>query len=111
MLGSVLPWIAGPDADAVMYGAVETAGGSALGSRAGLSGGDAFVTLLAGLVALVVAGWYGMGRARRWQQVTMAGAGVLAIAWAMLNHAEIGEPDGTVVLGPVAPDSPVDQIN
>ncbi|MDG4774045.1 hypothetical protein [Solwaraspora sp. WMMD792] len=98
VLGSVLPWVAGPDAGVVAYGAVETAtGGSALGSRAGLSGGDAFVTLLAGLVALVVAGWYGLGRARRWQQVTVAGAGVLALAWAMLNHAEIGDvagPDG-----------------
>ncbi|ROO52473.1 hypothetical protein EDC02_7400 [Micromonospora sp. Llam0] len=73
VLGSVLPWVAGPDASAVTYGAVETAaGGSALGSRAGLSGGDAFVALL-------------------------AGAGVLALAWAMLNHAEIGDvagPDG-----------------
>lgn len=98
VLGSVLPWVAGPDAGAVTYGAVGSAtGGSALGSRAGLSGGDAFVTLLAGFVALAVAGGYGLGRARRWQQVTVAGAGVLALAWAALNHAEIGDvagPDG-----------------
>ncbi|MFY1697028.1 MULTISPECIES: hypothetical protein [unclassified Solwaraspora] len=104
LLGSVLPWVGGPDADAVTYGAAATGTGSALGSRAGLAGGDAFVTLLAGAVAVALAVWYALGRARRWQQVTLAGAGLLALSWAMLNQAEIGDvagPDGaTLDIGP-----------
>lgn len=99
VLGSVLPWIGGPDASAVTYGVVESAAGeSALGSRAGLAGGDAVVTLLAGAAALAVAGWYAVGRARRWQQVSLLCVASFALGWSLLNHAEIGDvagPDGT----------------
>ncbi|MDG4763031.1 hypothetical protein O7632_02720 [Solwaraspora sp. WMMD406] len=98
MLGSVLPWVAGPDADAVTYGVAASAtGGSALGSRAGIAGGDALVTLLAGIVAVGLAGWYGLGRARRWQQTALFGAASLALAWTVLDFVEVGDtagPDG-----------------
>ncbi|WP_326599202.1 hypothetical protein [Streptomyces sp. NBC_01803] len=96
ILGSLLPWIGGPDAGEVVYGASE----HGLGSRAGLSGGDGGITLAAGIVAVPTGLWYLTGQAGRRSRMVLLGAGALAGAWALLHLAETGEmpgPDGATL--------------
>ncbi|MER7759095.1 hypothetical protein [Streptomyces sp. NPDC097619] len=90
-VGSLLPWVVGPDAGAVVYGYHETArGGLALGSRLGTAGGDGYVTLLIGLIALVPGALYLFGRYRTAQQPTLLAAGALATGWAVVDLVELG---------------------
>ncbi|MER6612633.1 hypothetical protein [Streptomyces xantholiticus] len=96
VLGSLLPWISGPDAGEVVYGATERG----LGSRAGLAGGDGMITLAAGIAAVPAALWYLTGRAARRSRAVLLGAGALCGAWATLHLVETGEmpgPDGATL--------------
>lgn len=96
LLGSLLPWVAGPDADHVTYGTVElNSGRTALGSRAGLAGGDAVVTIIASAMALLVATRAAFGRWPSWQRHAAACSGLLAGAWTALDMAEVGETLGS----------------
>jgi hypothetical protein len=97
LLGSVLPWVSGADAGRVVYGAATSAGRAALGSRAGLAGGDAVVTIAAGVLAAAAASWYLLGRRRRWQRLALLGSGGFALCWGLLDFAQVGDtagPDG-----------------
>ncbi|WP_059008142.1 hypothetical protein [Streptomyces specialis] len=91
ILGSLLPWIGGPDAGEVVYGANE----HGLGSRAGLAGGDGLITLAAGIVTVPAGLWYLTGRAARRSRMTLLGTGALAGAWALLHLAETGRMPGS----------------
>lgn len=96
LLGSLLPWVSGPDAAGLVYGSATTAdGAAALGSRAGLSGGDAVTTLAAALVALAAAVPLLLGVSRRWQRHALLAAGSLAALWCLLDAVEIGGTAGS----------------
>ncbi|WP_329014929.1 hypothetical protein [Streptomyces sp. NBC_00690] len=89
LIGSLLPWVSG-DGPLSFGWAQHATGRMALGSRAGLAGGDAVVTLLVGAAALLVAAhrvWRGPLRGHR---TVLIGAGALAACWAVLNMAEAG---------------------
>ncbi|MFJ7586709.1 hypothetical protein ACIQZO_04775 [Streptomyces sp. NPDC097617] len=92
LLGAVLPWVVGADSDTLSCGFHPDAatGAPALGSRAGLPGGDALVVVLTGTAALWAAGLLLIGRGRSVHRATLIGAAVLGGAWAALDLAETG---------------------
>ncbi|MFE2142169.1 hypothetical protein ACFXA3_10520 [Streptomyces sp. NPDC059456] len=92
LLGAVLPWVVGADSDALSYGFRPDAatGAAALGSRAGLPGGDGLVVVLTGAAALWAAGLLLIGRGRSVHRAALIGAAVLGGAWAALDLAETG---------------------
>ncbi|MCX4719669.1 tetratricopeptide repeat protein [Streptomyces virginiae] len=96
LLGAVLPWVVGADSDTLPYGfrPDADAGGPALGSRAGLAGGDALVVVLTGAAALWAAVLLLIGRGRGVHRAALIGAALLGGAWAALDLAETGTVPG-----------------
>ncbi|MFE2548918.1 hypothetical protein ACFXGI_10280 [Streptomyces sp. NPDC059355] len=92
LLGAVLPWVVGADGDTLPYGfrADAATGAAALGSRAGLAGGDALVVVVTGAAALWAAGLLVFGRGRIVHRTVLVTAAVLGGAWAALDLAETG---------------------
>ncbi|MEU5403381.1 hypothetical protein ABZ348_29300 [Streptomyces sp. NPDC005963] len=89
LIGSLLPWVSGEGPLSFGWGRHAT-GRMALGSRAGLAGGDAVITLLCGAATLVIAAhraWLGPLRSHR---TVLIGSGALAACWAVLNMVEAG---------------------
>ncbi|MFB7976750.1 hypothetical protein [Streptomyces vinaceus] len=92
LLGAVLPWVVGAGSDTLPHGfRPDTAtGAAALGSRAGLAGGDALVVVLTGAGALWAAVLLLIGRGRRVHRAVLVAAAALGGAWAALDLAETG---------------------
>lgn len=95
VLGSLLPWVGGPDRDSVSYGFASTVFGTDFaGSHLGMKGGDALVTLLAG-VALIGVGIFSFWAWRRSLFVTALVGGAFGLAWSLLDISEVGDIAGS----------------
>ncbi len=91
VLAAFAPWVSGPDADALVRGvSIDADGVGTVGSRAGWSGGDGLVFVMAGVLISLVGIMTFARRYRVWHRPVLLGAAVVATAWMWLDVTELG---------------------